>query len=427
MCFERLCSQILNSGSIHKRLDMDSEVSHVDKSFKSRWVLLVLLLTSFLATSGISFFGTLLPDIASSFGVSIGTASTIGLVVNFVGLTVGLLMGALTIRFKHKSLFLLGIAMLMVAELGMFFSQSFSIMLLTSLFSGMGRAMVSIMIVSLIGGLFPLEKRGWAIGLVVSASFIAFVLVPSLSASIAHVAGWRSFLIWFSFPIALASITLGLLVIPSKSNREQSSAKSRYLEAFKSVLLNKSALACILSATLLTLAGTVAAYAVSFYRINFSVPQVTAGIFASAVAIGGIFGAVGGGRLINRYGRKPLVVVAGFVSGMAVLSFTFMANVWVSLAFWAVSATTAAVAEVGLRSLTLEQIPRFRGSMMSMHTTFDYVGTVLGMTIGTFVLNLYANNFQLLMTIFGASGMASAPLLQLLARDPGKNQPLVKA
>ena len=401
---------------------MDTGVSHADKSFKSRWILLVLLLTSFLATSGISFFSTLLPDIASTFGVSIGTASTIGLVVNCVGLIAGLLMGALTIRFKHKSLFLLGIAMLMVAELGMFFSQSFATMLLTSLFAGMGRAMVSIMIVSLIGGLFPLEKRGWAIGLVVSASFIAFVLVPSLSASIAHVAGWRSFLIWFSFPIAVASITLGLLVIPSKSNREQSSAKSKYLEVFKLVLLNKSALACILGATLLTLAGTIVAYAVSFYRMNFAIPQVTAGVLASAVAVGGIFGAVGGGRLINRCGRKPLVVVAGFVSGMAVFSFTFMSNVWVSLAFWAVSATTAAVAEVGLRSLTLEQIPRFRGPMMSLHTTFDYVGTVLGIAIGSLVLNLYANNFQLLMSIFGVSGMASAPLLLLFARDPSKSQ-----
>src|SRR5512136_570347 len=182
---------------------MDTGVSHADKSYKSRWILLVLLLTSFLATSGISFFSTLLPDIASPFGVSIGTASTIGLVVNCVGLIAGLLMCALSIRFKYKSLFLLGIAMLMVAELGMFFSQSFATMLLTSLFAGIGRAVVSIMIVSLIGGLFPLEKRGWAIGLVVSASFVALLLVPSLSALIAHVAGSRFFLICFSFPICV--------------------------------------------------------------------------------------------------------------------------------------------------------------------------------------------------------------------------------
>jgi hypothetical protein len=49
-------------------------------------------------------------------------------------------------------------------------------------------------------------------------------------------------------------------------------------------------------------------------------------------------------------------------------------------------------------------------------------GVILGLTFGGLVLNLYANNFQMLMTIFGAAGIALAPLVFLLTRDPTKAQ-----
>jgi hypothetical protein len=43
------------------------------------------------------------------------------------------------------------------------------------------------------------------------------------------------------------------------------------------------------------------------------------------------------------------------------------------------------------------------------------------LTIGGLVLNLYANNFRLLMTIFGASGIALAPIVLLLTKDPTRH------
>lgn len=399
---------------------MIAKQSNADNTLKRGLLLSVLLLSTFLVTAGISFFSTLLPDIASSFKVSIGTASTLGVVVSTAGLIVALVMGALTIRFKHKSLYLVGVITYSIGALGLFFSQNLGAAILAMFFDGAGRAMISIMVLSLIGGLFPLEKRGWAIGLTVSASFTALVFVPFLSASIAQVAGWRSFLLCLSLPLSIACIPLGLFAIPSKPRQQQAPAHPPYLEAFKQILLNKSAIACVVGATLLALASVVAVYAVSFFRINFAVPLITAGVFGSVVAAGGVFGGTAGGRLINRVGRKPLTVVPGLLSGIAILLFTFVSNVWVSMALWAVSATTAAIAGVGLTSLTIEQVPGFKASMMSMHQTFEFLGSILGIVIGTVMLNLYANNFQLLMTLFGASGIALAPIVLLLARDPCK-------
>jgi len=73
---------------------------------------------------------------------------------------------------------------------------------------------------------------------------------------------------------------------------------------------------------------------------------------------------------------------------------------------------------VGLQSLALEQVPEFRGSMMSISNSLENTGGILAVIIGGLLLNLYNNNFHLLMTVFGVMGIVAVPLLLLFARDP---------
>jgi len=87
-----------------------------------------------------------------------------------------------------------------------------------------------------------------------------------------------------------------------------------------------------------------------------------------------------------------------------------------------VSAAFVSGTFTGLFSLSLEQVPGFRGTMMSLSTSFQNAGLIVGLTISGLVLNLYANNFQILYAIFGAAGVASAAVVFLFARDPCKNQ-----
>jgi MFS family permease len=178
-------------------------------------------------------------------------------------------------------------------------------------------------------------------------------------------------------------------------------------------------MACVIGTTFFY-SSAVPVYAVSFYRIVFSVSPLIGGIFSSVAAVGAILGGISGGRLINRCGRKPLTVAASLVSGTAAILFTYMPNMLISVAFWAISAATATMTSSALFSLILEQVPSFKGSMMSINSTFQNTGSILGLIIGGLVLNLYHNNFPLLMTIFGTLGVAAAPIIFLFARDPCK-------
>jgi DHA1 family purine base/nucleoside efflux pump-like MFS transporter len=402
---------------------MGTKESQVDKSLRRQLLLPTLMFSTFLATCGLVLVSTLLPDVAQSFQVSIGTASQMNLIVSLVGLALGLAMGALTIRFNHKLLFLSGVAFLSVGVLGLFFSPNFAAALLVSVFSGLGSGIIAIMTFALIGELLPLEKRGMAMGLTISMVFLSFVVAAPLFGAISQAWGWRSVLIWFSFPLSLVCLILGLLVIPSNPRQEQPPPRSLYLEAFKQILFNKSAAACLVGIALLSFFNSVPTYAVTFYRMQFSVSPVVGGTFSSVAALGGLFGAVGGGALINRYGRKTLAVIGGFVAGIGAILFTLVPHMALSVALWVISASFAALTLASLNSLVLEQVPAYRASMMSVSSTFGHIGGIMGVAVGGLVLNLYANNFQILMPIFGASSVACAAILLLLARDPCKTAP----
>lgn len=396
---------------------MSEEKSEI-KNFKTLLLLPALLLGMSLAFTVNVFFSTLLVDMAASFKVSIGTASQLGLISSIIGLIMGFAMFSLSIKFQHKSLFLFGIAIFGIGTLGFFLAQNFATLLLFQSFIGVGSSIIVIMIYTLIGELFSLEKRGWAVGLAVAAMGANYIIVGPFSGLISDIAGWRSVLLWLIFPFSLACFALGSLVVPSKQPQLQSPTMSLYSKAFRQILLNKSAMACVIGTTLFTCVGVVPFYAVSFYRLVFAVSPFIGGVFSSIAAVGAILGGIGGGRLINRCGRKPLTVAASLVSGISAIIFSYMPNMLISVAFWVISAGTAAIAVSALFSLALEQVPSFKGSMMSINSIFQNTGTILGLIIGGLVLNIYYNDFQLLMTIFGTLGIASAPIIFLLAKDP---------
>jgi predicted MFS family arabinose efflux permease len=273
---------------------------------------------------------------------------------------------------------------------------------------------------ALIGELLPAEKRGWAIGLTVSALTAAYIIVAPLSGVISSFAGWRSVLLWLILPLSIVCLGLAFLGIPTKPSQEGLAPKPFYSKTLKEVLFNKSAIACVIGTALFTSISVIPIYAVSFYRVTFAVSPTIGGIFSAVAAGGAIIGGLVGGKLVNRLGRKPLTIIAGLGSGTASILFSYIPNIYVSVVFWAIAAATASIAITALFSLVIEQVPGSKASMMSINTAFQNVGLIMGILIGEMILNVYSNNFQLLMTIFGGLGASAAPIILLFTRDPSE-------
>ncbi|MGE5574723.1 MAG: MFS transporter, partial [Ignavibacteria bacterium] len=174
-----------------------------------------LILCTFVGFTITVFVSTLLVDLAESFKVSIGTASELVLISSLTGLVVGLAMSAISIRFKHRSLYLVGVLLFAIGTFGFFLAQRFAEIAFSQFLVATGSSIVFIMTYVLIGDHFPLEKRGWSIGLLVSGGMAAFIVVAPLSGLIASIAGWRSVLSWFIIPFSIGCVALSLICIPS--------------------------------------------------------------------------------------------------------------------------------------------------------------------------------------------------------------------
>ena len=401
---------------------MEGQEVTVGKAFRNRLFMLLLFLSMFLAASFEVFLSNALVNVSISLKITVGTASQILTIGSFVGLVVGLIMGLLTVRFKHKSLFLFGLVFFVFGALGSFFAPDFLSILFFSLFLGIGGAMTGIVVLVLIGDFLPLERKGIAMGLAMGGAIVANLVVPQVTSIITIASGWRFVLLWFIFPISIVCLLFGFFVLPSKPWSEQSTNKPQYAEAFKQILSNKSALACQFGSALANFSFLAPVFAVSFFKLHFNESLSMGAVYYSIASAIGILGVILAGRLINQVGRKNLTVRAGAISGVFAVLIAFMPNVWASAAMWMVSAGFGLAAIVGFNSLNLEQVPDFRGTMMSINSSFRSLGFIVGLTLSGLLLNLYANNFQILYAMFGGAAIASAVVVFMFAKDSIKPQ-----
>jgi predicted MFS family arabinose efflux permease len=67
-------------------------------------------------------------------------------------------------------------------------------------------------------------------------------------------------------------------------------------------------------------------------------------------------------------------------------------------------------------SLTLEQVPRFRGSMMSISSVATNLGAAVGAAVGGMALVWY--DYDVLGAILGGMGIIAAIIFYLVTKDP---------
>jgi predicted MFS family arabinose efflux permease len=381
-----------------------------------------VLLAVFATFATGTMFQLTLMDIASSLNITVGTASQIGAVAYFAGLIAGLLVGVLTVRFNYKSAFLLGLSLVGLGSFGSSYAWNLISMQFFQCFSQAGFVIVGAMTFALIGEHLPLEKRGRAVGWVVSAAYISYIIESPVISHITNIAGWRSVLSWFVFPVSIGCFILAFLVLPAKSSKGHSGTKVPYLKAFKKLLSNKSAVACLICAMFTSAAATIEVYATSFFRSQFSITLDTGAIILMFSAASAALGSMAAGRLINRAGRKTLGEITITSSSLLVISFALMPNLWSSATLRVALSFCFGITLTALNALILEQVPEFRGAMMSLSVAFGAFGNTLGLTVGGYMLNLYSNNYQFLAMVLASFSLAAAAML-LLAKDPAKPNP----
>ena len=400
---------------------MEAAMKESEKAPAMRLFLLSLIIASFAAKIIDVVVPLLLVDVAGTFDVAVGTAGRVSAISTLAAMIVAVLTGAFAVRFKHRMLLLTGVFCIIICAIGCFWAPNFLAFQAFYAFNGIGSALVGIMGSTLIGEFFPLEKKAKALGLLLATGSIATLIGAPVTSIIADAEGWRSVLSWFMLPIAVASLVLVFFVLPSKTRELQLTHKKEpYLNGFRSVLTNVSAVACLAGGFLVAAFLGGGTYGMAFLQETFSVStSLRALIMLTASAFIAI-GSTVGGQLVNRYGRKRMAVTNGLLACTFGAVSYFLPNLWLVLILRFASALFGGMALVGGSALNLEQVPKFRGTMMSLGRVAGGIGAVTGVIVAGGVLNLY--NYQAMGLTIGLIGISGAIIMILLAKDPIKTQ-----
>ena len=347
----------------------------------------------------------------------VGQVSTI----NSVGEAVAAIaMTLLIVRFKEKSLLLTGILIIVVSSIGNFFAPTLVWIQVFYFLEGLGTVMIGVAGVTMLGNRLPQNKKAKALGYVYAVVFLAFVISPPLINLITGFAGWRYSYLLFVLPISAVFLLIAFLGIPSFQRGQQTEAastKTTYAKSFKQVLLNRSALTCLMG-QLLFVGPTIGVFTTPFFATRFSADVATRSYILMAASSIYIVVFLFSGSLVNKFGAKPLAAIGALLHGVLLIGLFSAPNLWFSLVFHFSAALFSALAFLSLNCLTLDQVPESRGIMVSTSRIFGKAGDAIVPAIGGLLLVLFSS-YQVMAVVFAAMNFIASAFF-LLTRDPNR-------
>ena len=355
--------------------------------------------------------GVLLIEIGATFGLPVGVVNQLNATHSLLSLLTALAMGVLSIKFGMELLLFAGLGLALVSAVGSCLSSSFQILFILYPLNGIAFSLVYPMSVALVGELFPQEKRATALSRIFAVPPIITVFG---SPFVGYIGDWRRALILYAIPIATASLIMAKFSIPLRKTKVK---KVDLVPAFKTLITNRSALSCLIAALLNTITWQiVGVLSISFLREHHYIPKEVTSLIYSGFAIAVFIGALSGGKIVNRYGRKPSTVLLNLAYGLSAFFFVTISNASIAAILGILACLVHGLRQPAINSLTIEQIPEIRGSIMSLSSALGSVGGIIGAAVAGFLLLNYG---WIAAGVFLASAAILAGIvLQIFAKDP---------
>src|SRR6516165_2648633 len=188
-----------------------------------RVMLMLLVIMAGLAPISLYLLVPALPLLATTFGRDISIAQmTVSLYM--VGIACSqIIMGPLSDRFGRRPVLLAGLALMVGASIACIFAQSLPELIAARFLQALGGASGMVISRAIIRDLYPRERIGAMISLVIAVMMIAQMLSPLTGGLIETAFGWRAIL-YLITALAL-STTIGIALALPETRREGSGAR----------------------------------------------------------------------------------------------------------------------------------------------------------------------------------------------------------
>jgi len=292
------------------------------------WTLGVLTFVSILDWADRALISVVAEPLRHEFGLSdtelgFSMAFAFGIVRVFIGIPVGRL--ADTHNRRNILASALAIWSVMTVAFGM--ARTYTQLILARVIIGAGTTGAYPPTVSMISDLFPLRKRGFAMGIFNTGSVIGFSLGMAVGSMIVELYGWRTAMIAFGlFGVVLAVLLFLILKEPlrrdSKGEEITTVGPPPLRKVLRFMLGQRSLFHLIVAFSLVNIMDAVSGFwTISFYVRSHGMSIGEAGTALGVVwVVAGLAGVLLGGYLLDYLGRRDIRWHSWMLCGVALLS-----------------------------------------------------------------------------------------------------------
>lgn len=194
-------------------------------TFKKWPIVMALLIGAFVSILNQTLMNVALPKMTEDLGVSYTTIqwlSTGFMLVNGVLIPISAFLMA---RFSTRKLFIAAMSLFSIGTLICALGNSFSIVLIGRLVQASGAGVLMPLMTVIFLTIFPIEKRGQAMGMMGIAMIFAPAIGPTLSGWVIEHHPWNT-LFWIILPFAVLSIILGIVFMRNVTETSKPSLDS---------------------------------------------------------------------------------------------------------------------------------------------------------------------------------------------------------
>lgn len=290
---------------------------------------------------------------------------------------------------RKKSL-LLAYAGFLISTLACGFAPSYAVLLIARLIAGVFGGLIGAQVISIISDLFVYERRGRAMGAVMSAFAIASIVGIPLALYLSNLISWHAPFIFIA--------SLGFMLIPFlikflpkvNAHLEPGQKVSLNFVGFRKVISDRrQVMALFFTGFIMFGHFLVVPFINPYLEFNLGYSKTITPLIYLVGGIAAFFSANLLGRLSDKIGKLKVFRICLFISLPLVLFLTNLIALpyWIVLllfAFWFTVSTGRGVTSQAMVSNVAD--PKFRGSFQNFNSSFQQAGTGLASIVAGLVV-----------------------------------------
>ena len=304
-------------------------------------------------------------------------------------------------QFDRKKVLVLSYVGFLLGTLACGFSTTYNFLFASRILAGLFGGVIGAQVLSIIADLFSYERRGAAMGSVMSAFAVASILGVPFSLYLTNMFkdDWHiPFLLVGGVGIALIPLLIKFIP-PMKGHIQQSEKKEQPLMLLGTVLQTPAQRSALLFSCLLMMGHfLIIPFINPYLEFNKGFSKDLTPMIYLVGGIASLIAAIYLGRIADKKGKLPVFSISVFFSLFMVIIITRMPTVpftvvLIFFAIWFVVATGRAVTAQAMISEVVR--PEQRGSFMSFNGSVQQLGTSIASVVaGLIVLKDKAGKIQ---------------------------------